>query len=34
MSKGKSKFGAYGWYSTNEEYLKIKVSTIGVLQTN
>ena len=26
--------GAHGWDSTNEVWVKIKVSTVGVLQTS
>jgi len=34
MPKGKARFGANGWDSTNETWVKIKVNSTGVLQTS
>jgi len=34
MPKGLPEFGASGWDSTNETWVKIKVSSTGILQTN
>jgi hypothetical protein len=34
MPKGLSEFGGNGWDSTNETYVRVKVSSTGVLQTN
>jgi len=34
VPKGKPRFGAYGWDATNETWVKIKVSSTGVLNTS
>jgi len=32
--KAKPPKGSYGWYSTNEEWVRISVDSLGVLQTS